>query len=146
MICDTHPTISRWIYTGRNASSDVDQSMTGCASTPSQGAASYSFGLWGDMPYKRNGDDPGLNAIIDSLNALPVFRNNSNANQSLGGQNSGGANVNILSADGRKYVHVGSGLGIPTSHGPAKSDWQPNGMACGPLVAIGPPCAADNCV
>ena len=37
----------------------------------------------------------GPNQIIDSLNALPVFRNNSNANQSLGGQNSGGANVNM---------------------------------------------------
>jgi len=37
----------------------------------------------------------GPNQMIDSLNALPVFRNNSNANQSLGGQNSGGANVNM---------------------------------------------------
>jgi len=37
----------------------------------------------------------GPNQIIDSLNALPVFRNNSNANQSLGGQNSGGSNVNL---------------------------------------------------
>ena len=37
----------------------------------------------------------GPNQIIDSLNALPVFRNNSNANQSLGGQNSRGANVNM---------------------------------------------------
>ena len=37
----------------------------------------------------------GPNQIIDSLNALPVFRNNSTANQSLGGQNSGGANVNM---------------------------------------------------
>jgi outer membrane receptor protein involved in Fe transport len=37
----------------------------------------------------------GPNQIIDSLSALPVFRNNSNANQSLGGQNSGGANVNM---------------------------------------------------
>jgi len=37
----------------------------------------------------------GPTQIIDSLNALPVFRNNSNANQSLGGQNSGGANVNM---------------------------------------------------
>ncbi len=37
----------------------------------------------------------GPNQIIDSLNALPVFRNNSNANQALGGQNSGGSNVNL---------------------------------------------------
>jgi iron complex outermembrane receptor protein len=37
----------------------------------------------------------GPNQIIDSLNALPVFRNNSTANGSLGGQNSGGANVNM---------------------------------------------------
>lgn len=37
----------------------------------------------------------GPTQIIDSLNALPVFRNNSTANGSLGGQNSGGANVNM---------------------------------------------------
>ncbi|MEN9706103.1 MAG: hypothetical protein RLZZ393_1982 [Pseudomonadota bacterium] len=55
----------------------------------------------------------GPNQIIDSLNALPVFRNNSNANQSLGGQNSGGANVNmhgigasrtLVLLDGRRVV------------------------------------------
>ena len=40
----------------------------------------------------------GPNQIIDSLSALPVFRNNSNANQSLGGQNSGGSNVNLHGA------------------------------------------------
>ena len=37
----------------------------------------------------------GPTQIIDSLSALPVFRNNSTANGSLGGQNSGGANVNM---------------------------------------------------
>jgi outer membrane receptor protein involved in Fe transport len=55
----------------------------------------------------------GPSQIIDSLNALPVFRNNSNANQSLGGQNSGGANVNmhgigaprtLVLLDGRRVV------------------------------------------
>ena len=36
--------------------------------------------------------------LIESLSTLPVFSANSNQNQSLGGQNSGGSNVNLHGA------------------------------------------------
>lgn len=51
--------------------------------------------------------------LIESLSTLPVFSSNSNQNQSLGGQNSGGSNVNLHGAgtartltllDGRRVV------------------------------------------
>jgi outer membrane receptor protein involved in Fe transport len=51
--------------------------------------------------------------LIESLSTLPVFSANSNQNQSLGGQNSGGSNVNLHGAgtartlvllDGRRLV------------------------------------------
>ena len=28
----------------------------------------FSFGLWGDMPYKKAGDDPKLPAVLKSIN------------------------------------------------------------------------------
>ncbi len=31
-------------------------------------AQTFSFGLWGDMPYQRNGDDPKIPALIRSIN------------------------------------------------------------------------------
>lgn len=31
-------------------------------------AQNFSFGLWGDMPYQRNGDDPKIPALIKSIN------------------------------------------------------------------------------
>ncbi|MEK8032002.1 hypothetical protein AACH06_14335 [Ideonella sp. DXS29W] len=49
--------------------------LAGCAAPaiqPAQGEGRFSFALWGDMPYKRNGDDPGLKATIDSLNAADI--------------------------------------------------------------------------
>lgn len=46
--------------------------MTGCASTPSQSSATYSFGLWGDMPYKKAGDDSKLPAVIQSINQSDI--------------------------------------------------------------------------
>lgn len=35
-------------------------------------AATYSFGLWGDMPYKKAGDDPKLPAVLKSINASDI--------------------------------------------------------------------------
>jgi hypothetical protein len=51
--------------------------LVGCASAPAPAAKTeavggFSFALWGDMPYKRNGDDPGLKATIASLNAADI--------------------------------------------------------------------------
>ncbi|MFT6589928.1 MAG: hypothetical protein ACJA2P_000769 [Rhodoferax sp.] len=54
-------------------------SLISCASTGSStgtsgvsGSASYSFGLWGDMPYKKAGDDPKLPAVLQSINASDI--------------------------------------------------------------------------
>jgi hypothetical protein len=46
--------------------------LTGCASTTQQSEASYSFGLWGDMPYKKAGDDAKLPAVIQSINQSDI--------------------------------------------------------------------------
>ncbi|MFO1503153.1 MAG: TonB-dependent receptor [Steroidobacteraceae bacterium] len=58
----------------------------------------------------------GPNQIIDSLNALPVFRNNSNANQSLGGQNSGGANVNMHGIGANRTLTLLDGRRVVSSN------------------------------
>jgi hypothetical protein len=58
----------------------IAASLTACASAPGNPAGSshsahangYSFGLWGDMPYARNGDYAKLPALIDSLNASDI--------------------------------------------------------------------------
>jgi len=50
--------------------------LVACASTePSAGAFKgqvYSFGLWGDMPYKKAGDDPKLPAVLQSINQSDI--------------------------------------------------------------------------
>lgn len=46
-----------------------------CASTSATSAASpdsFSFGLWGDMPYKKAGDDPKLPAVLQSINRADI--------------------------------------------------------------------------
>jgi hypothetical protein len=35
-------------------------------------AQTFSFGLWGDMPYRRNGDDPKIPALIKSINRSDI--------------------------------------------------------------------------
>jgi hypothetical protein len=35
-------------------------------------AAAYSFGLWGDMPYRKAGDDSRLPAVLASINASDI--------------------------------------------------------------------------
>jgi hypothetical protein len=44
---------------------------TGMAS-PAAAAGKYSFGLWGDMPYKKAGDDSKLPAVLQSINASDI--------------------------------------------------------------------------
>ena len=46
-----------------------------CASTSATSAASpdsFSFGLWGDMPYKKAGDDSKLPAVLQSINRADI--------------------------------------------------------------------------
>jgi len=54
-------------------------SLISCASTGGgagtsgvSSSASYSFGLWGDMPYKKAGDDAKLPAVLQSINASDI--------------------------------------------------------------------------
>jgi hypothetical protein len=35
-------------------------------------AQSFSFGLWGDMPYAKAGDEPKMPAILNSINKAPI--------------------------------------------------------------------------
>lgn len=56
--------------------------VVGCAATGSSGggadkAASattgkFTFGVWGDMPYKKAGDDPKLPAVLNSINTSDI--------------------------------------------------------------------------
>jgi hypothetical protein len=52
--------------------------VAACANTGSQGKQnaptpdSYTFGLWGDMPYKKAGDQPKLPAVLQSINASDI--------------------------------------------------------------------------
>jgi hypothetical protein len=34
--------------------------------------STFSFGLWGDMPYAKAGDGPKMTALVQSLNAAPI--------------------------------------------------------------------------
>ena len=43
-----------------------------CVATLSASAASFSFGLWGDMPYARAGDMAKLPAVLKSINAAKI--------------------------------------------------------------------------
>jgi hypothetical protein len=47
--------------------------LSGCATQQSAtNPAGYSFGLWGDMPYKKAGDDPKLPAVLASINRSDI--------------------------------------------------------------------------
>lgn len=47
-------------------------SLASCASTGPAPQRTYSFGLWGDMPYKKAGDDPRLPAVLQSINQADI--------------------------------------------------------------------------
>jgi hypothetical protein len=49
------------------ASMDASSGASGIAAS-----SSYSFGLWGDMPYKKAGDDAKLPAVLQSINASDI--------------------------------------------------------------------------
>jgi hypothetical protein len=53
--------------------------LISCAATGPSGAPAgpaagqpFSFGLWGDMPYKKAGDDPKLPAVLQSINQSDI--------------------------------------------------------------------------
>jgi hypothetical protein len=47
--------------------------LAGCATSQSAApAGTYSFGLWGDMPYKKAGDDSKLPAVLQSINRADI--------------------------------------------------------------------------
>lgn len=43
-----------------------------CAPLKPVEQAGFSFGLWGDMPYKKAGDDPKLPAVLQSINQSDI--------------------------------------------------------------------------
>ena len=51
--------------------------LIGCAATSpgtsASGSAPFSFGLWGDMPYKKAGDDSKLPAVLQSINQSDIL-------------------------------------------------------------------------
>ena len=47
-------------------------SLVSCASMGPSAAPTYSFGLWGDMPYKKAGDDSKLPAVLRSINQSDI--------------------------------------------------------------------------
>ena len=47
-------------------------SLAGCATPGAPTGGTYSFGLWGDMPYKKAGDDPKLPAVLASINRSDI--------------------------------------------------------------------------
>jgi len=50
----------------------IAASLTACATAPGTPNNSYSFGLWGDMPYKKAGDDSKLPSVLNSINASDI--------------------------------------------------------------------------
>jgi hypothetical protein len=46
--------------------------LSGCATSPSANSSTYAFGLWGDMPYKKAGDDSKLPAVLQSINQSDI--------------------------------------------------------------------------
>lgn len=42
--------------------------LSACATSPGAQHGTYSFGLWGDMPYKKAGDESKLPAVLQSIN------------------------------------------------------------------------------
>ena len=46
--------------------------LSGCATSPSSNSATYAFGLWGDMPYRKAGDDAKLPAVLQSINQSDI--------------------------------------------------------------------------
>jgi hypothetical protein len=68
---------SAFIYRAATAAC-LALTVAACANTGSQGKQSastpdsYTFGLWGDMPYKKAGDQPKLPAVLQSINASDI--------------------------------------------------------------------------
>ncbi|MEN9468235.1 MAG: hypothetical protein RL081_2236 [Pseudomonadota bacterium] len=42
--------------------------LSACATGPGAQHGTYSFGVWGDMPYKKAGDESKLPAVLQSIN------------------------------------------------------------------------------
>lgn len=68
----TRITLSVLSVAGLMACTSPDLMRDHAASTSVANAASFSFGLWGDMPYKKAGDDPKLPAVLQSINAADI--------------------------------------------------------------------------
>jgi hypothetical protein len=69
------PTMSAQTVSKLALGAIIALTLTACASTAGSTGASttaFSFGLWGDMPYKKAGDGPKLPAVLASINASDI--------------------------------------------------------------------------
>ena len=57
---------------GLMACTSADLARQATTPTAAATAGSFTFGLWGDMPYKKAGDDPKLPAVLRSINASDI--------------------------------------------------------------------------
>lgn len=50
----------------------VSLGLVACAAPGAPSREGFAFGVWGDMPYKKAGDDPKLPAVLQSINRADI--------------------------------------------------------------------------
>ena len=78
---------------------------------------SYSFALWGDLPYARSGDDPKIAKLIDSMNAENL------AFTVFDGDTKDGSSVCMDDVIGAQAIARFNQLKAPTVYIPGDNEW-----------------------
>lgn len=63
----TKPIVHRYLIIAA-----VLAACTAVGATPASADEPFSFGLWGDMPYAKNNDQPKMAALLNSMNASDI--------------------------------------------------------------------------
>jgi hypothetical protein len=50
----------------------VSVSVSAIGISPARAEVTFAFGLWGDLPYARNNDEPKMRPLIDDMNAADI--------------------------------------------------------------------------
>ncbi|MHB8573809.1 MAG: hypothetical protein ACYDCQ_00615, partial [Dehalococcoidia bacterium] len=77
----------------------------------------FEFALWGDMPYAKNGDDPKIPALIDSMNSARL------AFTSYDGDVKDGSSICTDDLIGAKAIERFNLLKAPTVYVPGDNEW-----------------------
>lgn len=77
----------------------------------------FTFGLWGDMPYAKNGDDPKMPALIASMNAAHL------AFTAFDGDTKDGSSICSDDLIGAQAVARFNRLEAPTVYIPGDNEW-----------------------